>query len=87
MWEPCTNITIGAWVLAQNLKKLGRTLNAVGAARQRRYPHKAHRLRLEGVSQPRQCNGGRRTMSQILLDAARDIDLPGNRMRRTTQRP
>ena len=31
LWEPCTNIHVGAWVLAQKVRKLGMTWEAVGA--------------------------------------------------------
>jgi len=31
LWEPCTNIHVGAWVLSQNIRKLGMTWEAVGA--------------------------------------------------------
>ena len=31
VWEPCTNIHVGAWVLAQNMQKLGVNWDAVGA--------------------------------------------------------
>ena len=31
LWEPCTNIHVGAWVLAQKIRKLGMTWEAVGA--------------------------------------------------------
>ena len=31
LWEPCTNIHVGAWVLAQKIRKLGMTWDAVGA--------------------------------------------------------
>lgn len=31
LWEPCTNIHVGAWVLAQKIKKHGMTWDAVGA--------------------------------------------------------
>jgi soluble lytic murein transglycosylase-like protein len=31
LWEPCTNIHVGAWVLAQKIKKHGMTWEAVGA--------------------------------------------------------
>jgi len=31
LWQPCTNIHVGAWVLAQKIKKLGMSWDAVGA--------------------------------------------------------
>lgn len=31
LWHPCTNIKVGAWVLANNAKKLGWNWNAIGA--------------------------------------------------------
>lgn len=31
IWEPCTNIHVGAWILANNYRQYGRNWNAVGA--------------------------------------------------------
>jgi len=31
LWEPCTNATVGAWILAQNIQRHGYTWKAVGA--------------------------------------------------------
>src|SRR5450755_4568808 len=31
LWQPCTNVHVGAWVLAQKIRKLGMTWDAVGA--------------------------------------------------------
>ena len=48
LWEPCTNIHVGAWVLAQKVKKLGMTWDAVGAynattpAKRKRYAWKVY---------------------------------------------
>ena len=49
VWEPCTNIHVGAWVLAQNMQKLGVNWDAVGAynattpAKRRAYAWKVYR--------------------------------------------
>lgn len=31
LWEPCVNIHVGAWVLAQNMRRMGNSWEAVGA--------------------------------------------------------
>lgn len=31
LWDPCTNIHVGAWVLAQNMQRMGNSWEAVGA--------------------------------------------------------
>lgn len=31
LWEPCTNTFVGAWILAQNVHRIGYSWNAVGA--------------------------------------------------------
>ena len=31
VWEPCMNVYLGAWVLANNYRQYGKTWNAVGA--------------------------------------------------------
>lgn len=31
IWHPCTNVNIGAWILASNYRQFGKNWNAVGA--------------------------------------------------------
>lgn len=31
LWEPCTNTYVGAWILAQNIRRMGYGWNAIGA--------------------------------------------------------
>jgi soluble lytic murein transglycosylase-like protein len=31
LWDACTNIQVGAWVLAQNMRRMGNSWEAVGA--------------------------------------------------------
>jgi len=31
LWDPCTNIHVGAWVLSQNMQRMGNSWEAVGA--------------------------------------------------------
>ena len=59
LWEPCTNIHVGAWVLAQKIKKHGMTWEAVGAynattpQKRTHYAWKVY-ANLERVSRPPQ---------------------------------
>lgn len=46
LWEPCTNTYVGAWILSQNIQRMGYGWNAVGAynaaseSPRMRYAHK-----------------------------------------------
>ena len=31
VWQPCTNVQVGAWILASNYRQFGKNWNAVGA--------------------------------------------------------
>jgi len=31
LWDPCTNTLVGAWILAQNIHRIGYSWNAIGA--------------------------------------------------------
>lgn len=31
VWQPCTNVHIGAWILASNYRQFGKNWNAIGA--------------------------------------------------------
>jgi len=68
LFEPCTSIHIGAWVLAGNIQRLGYTWNAIGAYNavdpelRRAYAARVHRqLQRAGTAQartpPREPNG------------------------------
>ena len=49
LYEPCTSIQVGAWILAQNIQRMGNSWNAVGAynsgdpARRLRYALKVYK--------------------------------------------
>lgn len=56
LWDPCSNIKIGAWVLATQMRQHGKTWRAVGAynakteAKRRAYVHKVWVALREGGS-------------------------------------
>lgn len=58
LWDPCTNILVGAWILGDNLARLGPTVEALGAYNARdpvkraAYAHKVLQ-RLHQLSPPR----------------------------------
>ena len=37
LWDACTNIYVGAWVLAQNMRRMGNSWEAVGAYNAKNY--------------------------------------------------
>jgi soluble lytic murein transglycosylase-like protein len=49
LWDACTNIHVGAWVLAENIRRMGNSWEALGAYNARdpelriKYAHKVYR--------------------------------------------
>ena len=43
LWEPCTNVMVGAWILANEFRSRGRNWNAIGA-------YNARCSRLKGIN-------------------------------------
>ncbi len=62
LYEPCVAIDVGAWILVQNMRRMGQSWDAVGAynavddARRLRYARKVYRNLPEGLrTQPEPC--------------------------------
>jgi soluble lytic murein transglycosylase-like protein len=60
LWDACTNIHVGAWVLAENIRRMGNSWAALGAYNARdpelriKYAHKVYRnIPAEVLSEPR----------------------------------
>jgi soluble lytic murein transglycosylase-like protein len=51
LWDPCVNINVGAWILAQNIQRFGNSWNAVGA-----YNTSKTELRKEYIARVCQCS-------------------------------
>lgn len=45
LWDPCTNVLVGAWILSSNIRELGPTLNALGAYNARDPQRRLHYAR------------------------------------------
>lgn len=58
LYQPCVNIEVGAWILADNIRRLGNSWDAVGAynaakpALRRRYATKVYRNLLTTLGRP-----------------------------------
>jgi soluble lytic murein transglycosylase-like protein len=67
LYEPCINMEVGAWILAQNMQKHGNSWNAVGAynaanpVRRLEYARRVYRnLPVRAELQPQGCLNNRR---------------------------